>query len=75
MITVTRLNGETITLNADLIESIETRPDTLITLTTGNKIMVKEKVSEITDKVVEYKRKINFIGREDIRQIIQEEQE
>ncbi len=47
MITVTRLNGHSITLNLLLVESIEATPDTVIALTTGNKYVVKESVDEI----------------------------
>ena len=42
MIEVTRLNGKGLTINSDLIEMIEETPDTVITLTTGKKIIVKE---------------------------------
>ena len=41
MIEVTRLNGKGLTINSDLIEMIEETPDTVITLTTGKKIIVK----------------------------------
>jgi len=47
MITVTRINGKKVTINALLIELVEEAADTVITLTTGNKIVVKEKADEI----------------------------
>lgn len=47
MITVRRLNGKQITINALLIETIEETPDTVITLTTGKKIMVLDKVPDV----------------------------
>jgi flagellar protein FlbD len=47
MITVRRLNGKPITINALLIESIEDTPDTVITLTTGKKFMVLDDVSDV----------------------------
>ncbi len=47
MITVTRINGKQVTINALLIELVEEAADTVITLTTGNKIVVKETTSEI----------------------------
>lgn len=75
MISVTRLNGENVTLNAELIETVESRPDTLITLTTGNRFMVKEKVEEIIKRVTEYRRSVNFLNRRDIRRMIAEEEE
>lgn len=59
MISVTRFNDSTLIINADLIQTVEETPDTVITLTTGTKFIVKEKSKEIVDKVVEYKKK-NF---------------
>lgn len=47
MITVRRLNGKPITINALLIETIEDTPDTVITLTTGKKFMVLDEVSDV----------------------------
>jgi flagellar protein FlbD len=58
MIDVTRLNGKVLTINSDLIEFIEETPDTVITFTTGTKIVVKESCDEIKDKIIEYKSKI-----------------
>ncbi len=75
MIDVTKLNGETIILNAELIESVESRPDTLIILTTGNKIMVKEKVDEIIEKVEDYRRKIHMLTLDKLSRILKEERE
>ena len=72
MITVTKLNGENIVFNAELIETVESRPDTVITLTTGNKIMVKERVSDIVDKVKQYKKDINLIAVEKLIHITEE---
>jgi len=58
------MNGDSIMLNADLIETVEARPDTLITLITGNRIMVKEKVPEIVEKVREYRKSVNMVFSE-----------
>ena len=58
MISVTRFNDSTLIINADLIQTVEETPDTVITRTTGTKFIVKEKSKEIVDKVVEYKRRI-----------------
>ncbi len=55
MINVTRLNGSMLVVNADIIQTIEETPDTVITLTTGSKYIVKESSDEIIDKVVDYK--------------------
>lgn len=58
MIYVTRLNHTPIVLNSDLIEQIEMTPDTVISLTTGQKIMVLETSDEVIDRVVTYRRSI-----------------
>lgn len=58
MIEVTRLNGKAIILNAELIESIEETPDTVLTLTTGKKFIVKEGCQEVKNLVLSYKRDI-----------------
>jgi flagellar protein FlbD len=63
MIKVTRLNGQLIVLNADLIEFVEEIPDTIISLTTGKKIMVKESAEEIIDRVVGYKRSTRSVAQ------------
>ena len=56
MIDVTKLNGSNITVNADLIEIIEETPDTVITLTTGRKIIIKESRQEVKNLVKSYKK-------------------
>jgi len=58
MIEVTKLGGDEIIINAELIESIQATPDTVITLTTDKKILVKDSVEEIVDKVIAYKKNI-----------------
>ncbi len=58
MIKVTKLGGEEIALNANLIEQIKATPDTVITLTTEKRIIVEEDVEEIIDLVVEYHQKV-----------------
>lgn len=59
MIELTKLNGATLVINSDLIEFVEALPDSLITLTTGTKIMVKEDIPAIITAVVEFRRRIN----------------
>ena len=59
MIEVTRLKGSTIIINAELIEMIEEAPDTVITLTSGKKFIVSESGKEVTNLVIDYKRKIH----------------
>ena len=61
MIDVTKMNGLEFTINADLIEIIEEVPETMITLTTGKKIMVKESRLQIKNLVKRYKREV-FTG-------------
>jgi flagellar protein FlbD len=65
MITITRLNGKKVTINSELIESMEQNPDTTITMTTGNKYIAKESIAEITDKVIDYKRGFFCAGLND----------
>ena len=59
MIEVTRINGTKVLINPDLMELVEETPDTVITLTDGKKYVVCESASEITDLVIDYKRKIH----------------
>ncbi len=55
MIELTRINGEKMLINAELIERAEETPDTVITLTDGTKYVVSEHVNEIQQKVQLYK--------------------
>ncbi len=67
MIALRRLNGMEFVLNAELIEQLESAPDTLITLITGNNLVVLESVDQVIEKIVEYRRKIGekrFIEKE-----------
>ena len=63
MIRITRLNGVPIVLNSDLIQHIENTPDTVITLTSGEKLMVLESANEIVEEVIHYRRKILAFSR------------
>ncbi|HVN04268.1 MAG TPA: flagellar FlbD family protein [Bryobacteraceae bacterium] len=58
MIHLTRLNRLPLVLNADLIESIEVTPDTVIALTTGQKLVVLEPAEEVVERVLEFRRAI-----------------
>jgi flagellar protein FlbD len=60
LIFVQRFDGKKIVLNGELIEMIETTPDTIITMTTGKKITVKDTVNEIVAMVKDYKKEINL---------------
>ena len=61
LIKVTRLRAKEpeLVINAELIETVEANPDTVITLTTGNRIIVKEDPDEIIRRVVAYRRSIH----------------
>ena|GEM_PF-152966 len=58
MIKLTRLSHEPLVLNSDLIEHMEVTPDTVITLTTGQKLRVSETADEVIARVIEYRRAI-----------------
>jgi len=55
VITVTRLNGQPFVLNAELIRTIESNPDTVVTLIGGDKLIVKEPMPEIVRRVIDYR--------------------
>lgn len=58
MIKVKKINGKDLIINAELIEFIEKTPDTIISMTTGKKIIVKDTSEELIKKVIEYRREI-----------------
>jgi flagellar protein FlbD len=58
MIQLTRLNNQPLIINCDLIKLIENAPDTVLTLVTGEKIVVRESSKQVVEKVVEYRRKV-----------------
>ncbi len=58
MVEVTKLNGSTVLVNAELIESVEETPDTVLSFVTGKKLIVKESRQEIKNLVILYKREI-----------------
>lgn len=58
MIEVTKMNDSKITVNAEMIEIVEETPDTVITLTSGKKLIVKENRKEIRNRVIAYRREI-----------------
>ena len=60
MITVNRLNGQTILINPHLIETIEATPDTIITLTTGKKYVVSDSVDNV------YRKLFNIDGKSNV---------
>lgn len=58
MIRLSRLNGKEFVLNCDLIKYVEAVPDTLITLTTGEKIWVRDSVDDVIKATIEFRRQI-----------------
>ena len=59
MIEVTKLNGLKTLINPDLIETVESNPDTVISFTTGRKIIVKESRQEVNNLVKSYRKEIS----------------
>jgi flagellar protein FlbD len=55
MITLHRLNKQEFVLNADLIETVESTPDTLVTLLNGKKIIVRDQIQDLVGKVIAYR--------------------
>jgi flagellar protein FlbD len=58
VIKLTRLTGAAFVLNSDLILTMEATPDTVLTLTTEQKLLVRENLDEVIARIIEYKRKI-----------------
>lgn len=61
MIKLTQLNGEAFILNAELIRYVEQRPDTFITLTCGDRVVVRESMDEVLKRAIEYQRSKQLI--------------
>lgn len=61
MIQLTKINGAGIVVNPDLIEYIEETPDTVLTITNGDKVVVKDRMVDIIDKVVRYRRLLSAV--------------
>ena len=62
MIRLTRLDGRVIVINSDLIEFVEATPDTLVSLTTGKKIIVRESDEQVIGKVAAFRRLCSTSG-------------
>lgn len=62
MIEVTKLNGDTIMVNADHIETVEAHPDTTLVLHNDKRIVVRDSVADVVRKVMEYQRGIRSGG-------------
>ena len=63
MIELSLINDTHIVLNSDLIEFMEATPDTVISLSTGKKVIVKESVAEVIGKVVKFRRRLGHWHR------------
>lgn len=70
MIPLTRLNHSPFYLNAGLIEHIESTPDTMITLTTGQKYLVMESTGEVVDRFMACQRQIHALGPADAARLL-----
>ncbi len=57
MIKLTRLDGQAFILNADLIRFVEERPDTFVTLTSGDRIVVREPMDQVVELAIEYQQR------------------
>ena len=58
MIRLTRLNSHALTINSDLIKFIENAPDTVLTLTSGEKIVVRESTEEVLSRIIAFRRAV-----------------
>jgi flagellar protein FlbD len=58
MIQLTRLNGQPLVLNSDLIKLIENAPDTVVTLVNGEKIIVRDTASQILERIIDFRRRV-----------------
>jgi flagellar protein FlbD len=58
MIELTRLNGRPMTLNSDLIKTAEASPDTMLTLINGEKMIVRETIAEVEERVMAYRARL-----------------
>ncbi|MDA0831916.1 MAG: flagellar FlbD family protein [Planctomycetota bacterium] len=61
MIKLTRLNGEEFVVNASLIQYVESRPDTFVTLTSNERLIVRESVAEVVKRAMSYARFVRLI--------------
>ena len=61
MIKLTRLDGEHFILNADLIRYVESRPDTFVTLTTGERVVVRESMDQVVDRSVHFQQQKHLV--------------
>ncbi len=58
MVLLTLLNDKKVAINADMIKMVESTPDTMLTFTNGEKLMVKEELQEVVERIIAYKRQV-----------------
>lgn len=58
MIYLTRLNKVRVVINSDLIKFVEDTPDTVVTLVSGEKLVVTETVEEVVEKIIRFRRQL-----------------
>lgn len=63
MIRLTRLNNRSLVVNSELIKFIENAPDTVITLVTGEKIVVLETAEEVMNRILQYRRELRRVTK------------
>ena len=61
MIALTRLSGQPVIVNAALIRCVESRPDTYLTLTDGERLIVRDSVDEVVRKAIDYQRRLRLL--------------
>ena len=65
MIKVTRLNGKEYFINPHQIESIEILPDTTLLMLSGKHVVVLEKIEDVIDRIIEYRKRIGYFKNEE----------
>ena len=63
MIPLLRLDGTDVVVNAELIATVEKTPDTLVTLSTGHRILVKDSVEDVVKRVLDYRRQCHVLPK------------
>jgi len=58
MIQLTRLNNQALIVNCDLIKFVETAPDTVLTLVSGEKLLVRESPDEVLQRILVFRRDV-----------------
>lgn len=73
MIELTRLNGRAMVLNSDLIKTAEASPDTMLTLINGEKLIVREEIAEVVERVLAYRARLLAVVARSMRNIAEAE--